>query len=119
MKCFCPGVMHGSHLVQGVLHLCTYIAFHVQYVLLFLADVVLALPPAVLFQTRFAIAAAVECVMTLLVCCIIVSSCCLLYALPILYTNWHLCEHMIWDDVKGLHVPCVVYAHCFVDYRVL
>jgi hypothetical protein len=52
--------MHGSHLVQGVLHLCTYIAFHVQYVLLFLADVVLALPPAVLFQTRFAIAAAVE-----------------------------------------------------------
>ena len=52
--------MHGSHLVQAALHLCTYIAFHVQYVLLFLADVVLALPSAVLFQTRFTIAAAVK-----------------------------------------------------------
>ncbi len=111
--------MHGSHLVQGVFHLCTYIAFHVEYVLLFLADVVLAWPPAVLFLTRFAIAAAADSFALCLVCCTTFISCCLLYSLPTLYSNWQLCEHMIWDDVKGLYVPCVVYAHCFVDSRVL
>ena len=110
--------MHGSHLVQGVLHLCIYIAFYVQHVLLFLADMVLAWPPAVLFQTRFAIAAAVDPFALCLACCTIFSFCCLLYALPILYSNWHLCEHMMWDDVKSLYVPCVVYAHCFVDSHV-
>jgi len=110
--------MHRSHSVQGVFHLCTYTAFHVQYVQLFLADLVLAWPLAVLFQARFAIDA-FDSFALCLVCCTIFSSCCLLYALPILYTNWHLCEHMIWDDVKGLHVPCIVYAHCFVDSRVL
>ncbi len=63
--------MHGTHLVQGVFHLCTYIAFHVQYVLRFLADVVLAWPPAVLFQVQFAIAAAVDSFALCLVCCTI------------------------------------------------